>query len=148
MLAQGAWPEAIGPYFSNGQAILLIKEASQEALCADPTEYDIRELNLMLLDWRIVGECLLDKECVVIVELLNPFQLGASVAGGAEAIVHATNWLRDTIDYEMHVEVDLDLQNAYGRCLRQTAIDSIIDKLPGMARFVAIVYSQAGHLYY
>jgi hypothetical protein len=32
------------------QAILLIKEASQEALRVEPTEYDIRQLNLMLLD--------------------------------------------------------------------------------------------------
>jgi hypothetical protein len=37
LLAQGAWPEAIDPYFSNGQAILLVKEA----LHADPIEYDI-----------------------------------------------------------------------------------------------------------
>jgi hypothetical protein len=37
VLAQGAWPKAIGPYFSNGRAILLIKEASEEALRADST---------------------------------------------------------------------------------------------------------------
>jgi hypothetical protein len=42
MLAQGAWPKAISPYFRGGQAILLIKEASEEALRADPTEYNIR----------------------------------------------------------------------------------------------------------
>jgi hypothetical protein len=56
--------------------------------------------------------------------------------------------LRDTIDRETHAEVDLDLQNTYGRCLCQTAIDSIVDKLPGMARFIAVIYSQASHLYY
>ncbi|CAM6008915.1 unnamed protein product [Sphagnum balticum] len=28
MLAQGAWLEAIGPYFNDGRAIFLIKEAS------------------------------------------------------------------------------------------------------------------------
>jgi hypothetical protein len=102
-------------------------------------EYDIRQLNLMLLDRRIVGKCLLDKECATIVELLNPFQLGPGVAAKAEAIVHATNMLRDTIDHETHAKVDLDLHNAYGRCLHQTAIDSVIDKLPGMARFVAAI---------
>jgi hypothetical protein len=32
MLVQGAWPKAINPYFNNERAILLIKEASQEAL--------------------------------------------------------------------------------------------------------------------
>jgi len=101
----------------------------------------------MLLDRRIVGKCLLDKECAVIVELLNPFQLSAGVAGGAEVIVQATNMLRDTIDRETNAEVDLDLQNAYGRYLRQTAIDSVVGKLPGMARFV-VVYTQAGRLYY
>jgi hypothetical protein len=42
--------------------------------------------------------------------------------------------LRDTINREMHVEVNLDLQNAYRRYLRQIAIDSVVDKLPGMAR--------------
>jgi hypothetical protein len=141
VLAQGAWPEAIGPYFSDGRAIFLIKEVSQEALHVDPTEYDIHQLNLMLLDQRIVSKCLLDKECAVIVELLTPFQLGTGVAGGVEAIVHATNMLRDTIDRETHVEVDLDLQNAYGRYLRQTAIDLVVDKLPVMARFVAAVYT-------
>jgi hypothetical protein len=73
MLAQGAWPKAIDPYFSGGRAILLIKEVSQEALHVDPTKYDIHELNLMLLDRRIVGKCMLDKECTTIVELLNPF---------------------------------------------------------------------------
>jgi hypothetical protein len=31
--------------------------------------------------------------------------------------------LHDTIDREMHAKVDLDLQNAYRHCLRQTAID-------------------------
>jgi hypothetical protein len=29
-----------------------------------------------------------------------------------------------------------------------TAIDSVIDKLPGMAQFVDVVYTQAGRLYY
>ncbi len=42
MLAQGAWPKPIGPYFTNKRAILLIKEVSQETLHSDPTEYDIR----------------------------------------------------------------------------------------------------------
>jgi hypothetical protein len=50
VLAQGASAEAISPYYSDGWAMLLIKEASQEALCVDPNEYDIHELNLMLLD--------------------------------------------------------------------------------------------------
>jgi hypothetical protein len=54
----------------------------------------------------------------------------------------------DTIDRETHAEVDLDLQHAYRRCLRQTAIDSVVDKLLGMARFIAAVYTQAGRLYY
>jgi hypothetical protein len=101
----------------------------------------------MLLDRHIVSKCLLDKECVAIVELLNPFQLDAGVVSGAEAIVHATNMLHDIIDHETHVEVDLDLQNAYGRCLRQTTIDSVVDKLSGMARFV-VVYTQASRLFY
>jgi hypothetical protein len=96
----------------------------------------------MLLDWRIVGKCLLDKECAAIAELLDPFQLNAGVAGGAEAIVHATNMLRDTIDRETHVEVDLDLQNAYRCCLRHTAIDSIVDKLTGMARSLSLFTSR------
>jgi hypothetical protein len=109
MLAQGAWPKAISPYFSDRRAILLIKEASQEALRADLTKYDIRQLNLMLLDRRIVGKCLLDKECDAFVELLNPFQFGAVVAGEVEAIMHATNMLRDTINHKTHAEVDLDL---------------------------------------
>ncbi len=82
---------------------------SQEALYVDPTEYDIRQLNLMLLDRRIVNKCLLDKESAAIVELLNPFQLGAGVAGGAEVIMHTTNMLHDTIDRVTHAEVDLDL---------------------------------------
>jgi hypothetical protein len=60
------------------------------------------------------------------------FELSTSVVGGAEAIVHVTNMLCDSIDHETHVEVDLDLQNTYGRCLRQIAIDSVVDKLPGM----------------
>jgi hypothetical protein len=49
--------------------------------------------------------------------------------------------LRDTIDHETHAKVDLDLQNAYECCLRQTAIDSIIDKVLGMAQFIATIYS-------
>ncbi|CAN5966240.1 unnamed protein product [Sphagnum jensenii] len=101
----------------------------------------------MLPDRHIVSKCLLDKECTAIVELLNPFQLGADVIGGAEVIVHTTNMLRDTIDRETHAQVDLDLQNAYGRCLRQTTIDLVVDKLPSMARFVVAVYTPAGHLY-
>jgi hypothetical protein len=102
----------------------------------------------MLLDRRIVDKCLLDKECTVIVELLNPFQLSTDVAGGAEVIVHTTNMLRDSIDRKTFAEVDLDLQNAYGRRLHQTAIDSVVDKLPGMAQFVVAIYTQAGRLYY
>jgi hypothetical protein len=56
--------------------------------------------------------------------------------------------LRDTIDRETHAEVDLDLQNAYGHCLHQTAIDLVVDKLLSMARFVVAVYTQMCHLYY
>jgi hypothetical protein len=114
-------------------------------LHVDPTEYDIRQLNLMLLDRRIVGKCLLDKECAAIVELLNPFQLGANVASGAEEIVHATK--HDTIVLERHAEVNLDLKNAYGRYLCETAIDSVVDKLPGMAQFIAAISTQANRLY-
>jgi hypothetical protein len=88
-----------------------------------------------------------DKECIAIVELLNPFQIGVGVVGEAEAIVHATNMLHENINCETHVEVDLDLQNAYGCCLRQTAINSIVNKLPGVVRFVAAVYLKARHLY-
>jgi hypothetical protein len=51
----------------------------------------------------------LDKDFAAIAKLLDPFQLNASVAGRAEAIVHATNMLRDTIDRETHAKVDLDL---------------------------------------
>jgi hypothetical protein len=102
----------------------------------------------MLLDQHIIGKCLLDKECAAIAELLHPFQLGVDVADGVEVIVHATNMLHDTINRETHAEIDLDLQNAYGRCLCQTAIDSIVDKLPSMAQFIAVVYTQAGRLYY
>jgi hypothetical protein len=102
----------------------------------------------MLLDRRIVDKCLLDKECAAIVELLNPFQLSVGVVDGVEVIVHATKIQRDTIDRETHAEVNLDLQNAYGRCLRHTAIDSIVDKLPSMARFIAADYSQVCRLYY
>jgi hypothetical protein len=72
----------------------------------------------MLLNRHIVGKCVLDKECSTIVKLLVPFQLCVGVASEAKAIVHATNMLRDTIDRETHAEVDLDLQNAWGRCLR------------------------------
>jgi hypothetical protein len=61
VLVQGASPEAISPYFSGGHAILLFKEASQEVLRNDLTEYNIRHLNLMLLDRHIVNKCLLDK---------------------------------------------------------------------------------------
>jgi hypothetical protein len=114
----------------------------------DLTEYDIRQLNLMLLDRRIVDKCVLDKECAAITELLVPFQLGTGIAGGAEAILHTTNKLRDTIDRKTRAEVDFNLQNAYGCCLPQITIDSIVDKLPDMAWFVAAVYSQAGRLYY
>jgi hypothetical protein len=63
----------------------------------------------MLFDRHIVGKCLLDKECAAIVELLNLFQLGVGVVGEAEAIVHATNMLRDTIDRETHAKDNLDL---------------------------------------
>jgi hypothetical protein len=97
-------PEAIGPYFSGGWAILLIKEASQEALLIDPTEYNIRQLNLMRMDRRIVGKCLLHKECAAIAKLLILFWFGTNVAGGVEAIVHATNMLWDTIDRETHAK--------------------------------------------
>jgi hypothetical protein len=70
------------------------------------------------------------------------------VASGAEAIIHNTNMLHDTINHETYADIDMDLQNAYGRCLRQIAIDSVIDKLPGMARFVATIYLHVGRLYY
>ncbi len=63
----------------------------------------------MLLDRHIVDKCLLDKECTAIVELLNPFQLSVGVASGAEAILHTTNMLHDTIDRKTHAKVDLDL---------------------------------------
>jgi hypothetical protein len=87
-------------------------------------------------------------ECATIIELLNPFQLSVGVAGWADAIVHATNMLRDTIDRKTHAKVDLDLQNAYRHCMRQTAINSVVDKLPVMAQFVTTIYTHTGRLYY
>ncbi len=89
---------------------------------------------------------MLNNERDKVVKLLNPFQLGIGVVDEAEAIVHSTNMLCDTINRETHVEVDLDLQNTYGYCLRQTTIESVVDMLPSMARFVVAICTHVGRL--
>ena len=70
-------------------------------------------------------------------EELQLTQVGVSVSGGAEAIVHATRRLLSSLP-DNHVFVKRDFSNAFNSVRRDTILANVAVKLPELYRFVKV----------
>ena len=64
-----------------------------------------------------------------------PIQVGVGVAGGAEAAVHATRRLLQTLPDD-HVFVKLDFSNAFNSIRRDLILQAVAENIPELYRFV------------
>ena len=88
-----------------------------------------------------VGEvlrCLVSKCLALLVRsptisLLSPLQLGVSVRGGCEAIVHATSHLMSSLPDKQHWSLQLDFINAFNNINREAMFAEFRHHLPGLS---------------
>ena len=76
---------------------------------------------------------------------LSPKQLGVGVPGGCEAAVHATRRFLSSMDDD-HIEVKLDLSNAFNSLYRDCMLASVIEILPDLAPYCFHAYAEESTL--
>ena len=75
------------------------------------------------------------------ISLLSPLQLGVSVRGGCEAIVHATSHLMSSLPNKQRWSMQLDFINAFNNINREAMYAEVRHHLPGLSAWMEACYS-------
>ena len=90
---------------------------------------------------RLVSKCLAYVARSSAISLLAPLQLGVSVQGGCEAIVHATSQLMTSVQDNQHWTLLLDFSNAFNSISREAMFVECRRRLPGLSAWMESCYS-------
>ena len=90
---------------------------------------------------RLVSKCLATLVRLPARSLLAPLQLGVSVRGGCEAIVHATSHLTSSLPDEQCWTLLLDFSNAFNNISREAMFVEFRRRLPGLSACMESCYS-------
>ena len=90
---------------------------------------------------RLVSKCLAAFVRLPAISLLSPLQLGVSVRGGCEAIVHATRQLMTSLPDEQRWTLLLDFTNAFNNISREAMFVEFRRRLPGLSAWMESCYS-------
>ena len=90
---------------------------------------------------RLVSKCLATLVRLPALSLLAPLQLGVSVRGGCEAIVHATSQLMSSLPGEQCWVLLLDFTNAFNNISREAMFVEFRHRLPGLSAWMESCYS-------
>ena len=90
---------------------------------------------------RLVSKCLTSLVRVPAFSVLARLQLGVSVRGGCEAIVHATSHLLSSLPDEQHWTLMLDFTNAFNNISREAMFVEFRSCLPGPSAWMESCYS-------
>ena len=77
-----------------------------------------------------------------------PQQVGCSISGGAEAVVHSARAQINSISDGTRVLLKLDFENAFNSLLRGYLLRQVRDKIPTAFRFLHQVYGSPANLMY
>ena len=90
---------------------------------------------------RLVSKCLATLAHCQALAHLSPLQLGVSVRGGCEAIVHATSHLMSSLQGDERWTLLLDFTNAFNSISRQAMFVEFRRHLPGLSAWMESCYS-------
>ena len=90
---------------------------------------------------RLVSKCLASLVRQPVLSLLAPLQLGVSVQGGCEAIVHATSQLMTSLPGNQCWTLLLDFTNAFNNINREAMFVECRRRLPGLSAWLESCYS-------
>ena len=90
---------------------------------------------------RLVSKCLASLVRQPVLCLLAPLQLGVSVQGGCEAIVHATSQLMTSLPGNQCWTLLLDFTNAFNNINREAMFVECRRRLPGLSAWLESCYS-------
>ena len=96
---------------------------------------------------RLVSKCLAILVRSPTISLLSPLQLGVSVRGGCEAIVHATSHLMSSLPDKQRWSLQLDFVNAFNNINREAMFAEFRHRLPGLSAWMEACYSCQPLLY-
>ena len=75
-----------------------------------------------------------------------PHQLAIGTKCGTEAIIHVTGLAVDRLERDDMVLLKIDATNAFNAIERQVILDEVVKHVPGIARFVHMLYGSAPRL--
>ena len=90
---------------------------------------------------RLVSKCLASLTRSPAISLFAPLQLGVSVQGGCEAIVHVTSQLMTSLQDNQHWTLLLDFLSAFNSISREAMIVECCRCLPGLSAWMESCYS-------
>ena len=129
-LAAGRAPPPIIPHFC-GATLLACKKRSGGH----------RPIAVGEMLRRLVSKCVAILVRSPTISLLSPLQLGVSVRGGCEAIVHATSHLMSSLPDKQRWSLQLDFIKVFNNINRETMFAEFRHHLPGLSAWMEACYS-------
>ena len=90
---------------------------------------------------RLISKCLATASRRTANNYLAPLQLGVSVKGGCEAIIHSVTQLIVSTPPERHWTLLLDFRNAFNSITRESMFVGVREHIPGLAAWLESCYS-------
>jgi hypothetical protein len=101
---------------------------------------------------RLVSKSICSVTQEKIRKVLQPHQVGVSVPGGAEIIIHEAFKIRETLlsseEYSDHGYLKIDFENAFNRVSRQAIYEALVEDFPELVPYFNWCYSNPSSLYF
>ena len=138
-LAAGKTPAAISPFLCGGNLFAALKKSGGHRPIA--VGETIR---------RWTAKCIARKATADSADYLAPHQLGVTVKGGAEAIIHAAGAIfhDNSIDDEDKWVLQIDFKNAFNLISRAKMLEEVRKRCPKAAKWAETCYASSSHLFF
>lgn len=132
ILADGFLPVDVAPHFCGANLFACKKKNG-----------GIRPIAVGEVLRRLASKVLVQLTSKEAASLLSPLQVGVSISGGCEAIVHAASSLQsdDTIPADEKLTLLVDFVNAFNSIDREEMFRAIRSRLPALSHWIESVYS-------
>jgi hypothetical protein len=101
---------------------------------------------------RLVSKSICSSTSEKILKVLQPHQVGVSVPGGAEIIIHEAFKIRETFlsseEYADHGFLKIDFENAFNRVSRQAIYEELVEHFPELVPYFNWCYANPSSLYF
>ena len=137
-MAKGEFPPSVAPYLGGANLYAAIKKDGGR-----------RPIAVGEVLRRLVSKCLAVDVIQDIGKHLQPLQMGVSVSGGCEAVIHAIRSIAETEDIrDENWILKVDLENAYNMVNREKMFAEVREHAPYVSKWVEGIYGVANHLQY